>query len=105
MDRGGDREITRAAGDIEIAVGLKKPHFFRGTTPPGHVASQTQKMVQKIIFAGDRGKNLFHHADPIGIRDFFDGGIFFGDRFFHKNYSGQIFITGCLAVKEAECNE
>ena len=36
----GDRKITCSAGNIQVAVGLKKLHFFCGKIAPGHITPQ-----------------------------------------------------------------
>jgi len=41
----GNRQIPRSAGDVQIALRLKKPHFLCGKSAPGHVAPEAQKPV------------------------------------------------------------
>jgi hypothetical protein len=61
--RGIYGKVRGSAGDIEEPPRLEKAHLLHRKAAPCDITAQTQEVVEKVIFPGDRGEHLLHHAD------------------------------------------
>jgi hypothetical protein len=67
-EAGAYRKVRRSGGDIKKTVRGVERHLFHGKTAPGHIAPETQEVVEEIVPACDRGEYLLDHADALGVR-------------------------------------
>ena len=61
--RGIDRQIRCSGRHVQQPEGVEENHLPGGEATPGDVAAKTQQVIQEIVPAGDRCKDLPDHAD------------------------------------------
>jgi hypothetical protein len=107
-----NRKVRCACSHVQEPIGPEKAHFSNRRPTPGDIPPKAQKVVKKIVFPGDRGKNLLYHPDALRIRHLPYRSVWTAEFLFHgqvsipqnSRFSDPMTLSAILNQKRNRCH-